>query len=187
MNKVEFFKEAYYFELKRRQELTTSLTIPIGIASFFVGAIFYYLQTFKFFPSNGVGYVFVLLVLFALISVVISIYYQFRSYYGYIYGYLPRLDDLNNFYDDLLEYGNSYNKYLEEIGKEIVDPKLFADQKYKEEISEAYLLAVVKNFENNRLKSVYLHNANGALIFTFVFLLMSSIPYFVNFYTVSSN
>ena len=104
--KVEFLKERYDFELQRREQLTSALTLPVGVLSGLGGLMIAMVRSFgakhlwltvPFFASFGVDVAafFICLVFLAL------------AYHGQKYKYLPLLKELQDWEDDYMAL-NSY-------------------------------------------------------------------------------
>jgi len=175
MDLKQFFKDQYFYELKRREELTNNLTIPIGILTGLSGVIGVYLFKFKFQNLSFETGAFLFLVSLSLIAIIVTGYYLIRSYWRLEYGYLADSLEIKEYYDGLLQF------YIKE-GNDSENASRKAIKEFKNYIIERYATNADHNAKRNDLKSKYIHNANLALIFSLTFVFFSAFPFFWNFF-----
>jgi ribosomal protein L12E/L44/L45/RPP1/RPP2 len=108
MDYFEFYKDQYHKEIDRKNEISNSLSTPIGIISTLVAGLFYILTTFDFSLNPILTAVFVILVIVSLIFLGISIYHLIKAFSdfhnGFKYAYLNNSDVLDNYHKALKSY-----------------------------------------------------------------------------------
>jgi hypothetical protein len=166
MDVLDLYKEHYFFEINRRDQLTSQLSIPIGILTILGGLGAYLANTISI-CSKDMKIVFIAILAISTLFFIITIYYLIRSYYGYTYRYIPTPKEIDDYRKQLKEYhervGNSEEQVIIEI---------------KEFLTERYAISTHKNTWNNDSKSGFLHKANKALIYTLVSLLLNASLFF---------
>lgn len=147
MDRFEFYKEQYYKELDRKNEITNSLNMPIGILTVFVATLFYLLASFKYSNSNILFYIFIIFTLFVVVFLIVSVYHLIKAlsnlHNGYLYAYLNDTDDLEEYRVNLMQYYSS-------IGSEDISEKEFEEYIEKELIKSTGI-----NQKNNKLKTFH--------------------------------
>jgi hypothetical protein len=165
-----FYKEHYFYEINRKQQIVSSLTIPIGILIVLSGAMTLFLRCLT---SDGapVMAAFRILVSVALASLGMTIYYLIRSYFGFAYDYVSDTQDV-------LDFEKGLKSYYEKIGRgdSASDDAL---KEVKEFVRDQYARCCQINAENNDSRSEFVHRANGFLIMSLVSVIMCAAPYFV--------
>ena len=161
MNKrSDFYKEQYYFELTRKNSLTTSLSIPIAfMTAIFTAYAYLGLNIYCLFDTWLI-WVFLLFILIASLFVVKASIYLYKAFTGLKYGYLPSPDKI-------YEYENKYKN----------DPDL--DKKFFEGIKRSYINTTSKNRLNNNFRVTNLFKANINTIKAIIFVILASIPFFL--------
>jgi hypothetical protein len=165
MDKHDFLKEHYFFEINRRHQLTSALSIPIGIVALLGGVLAYFLQNIK--PSLSWPHIaMIVLLVFALYFVGRTAYFLIRSYHNYTYGYVATPKQFLEYHQQLVEYYRA-------IGSDPVE----ADNELEKQINEQYAQYATQNTQNNDSKSEYLHRANSSLIYSLILVLACALPY----------
>lgn len=166
-NKTLFFKELYEAELERREKITSSLVIPIGILSLLGSGIIYLIQKLEFF-IDFINTMVLIILIVATIFFCYSVYYLIKSYFGYTYKFLPTPKELEQYWNKLREYYKTQD----------VDYKT-ADAEFEQYIENSYVDSTTENTWNNDSKSEYLHKANRAMVWCLVLILACSFPVLV--------
>ena len=173
--KLEIFKERYYFEHDRHEKLTSRLGIPITVLTFIFGILTFYLNSILPFELSLWFMVFSILSALVIIFVIMTVFHLIRSYYNYEYSYFPLPFDLKRDLDNIIEYyGNSYFNNLTQSDKE-----RRIDKDIDELLLNYYIEAANNNTKNNDTKSKHLHLAFSNLIIAIIFLILSSVPFLV--------
>lgn len=171
MNMKDFYKEHYFNEINRKQELTNALTIPLGVLVIIGGMAAFFARDFEF-KSNINSFIFAELLAVATIFIVRTIYFLISSYHNYKYNYLPDPLDLQDYHKSLIEYHVS-------LGGKVED----ADKEFEDVIVKKYNNCTHINTWNNDSKSEFLHKANESLIYSLVLILLCVVPYLVHYYS----
>ncbi len=165
MNFGEIYKEHYFFEINRKHQITGQLGIPIGVLTILGGAIAFFVKSVQY-NFDIKCLILAGTILISIFFLVRTIYCLIRSYYGYLYRYVPTPQEIEEYRKELSAYYESEATPEGDVNKEIEDYLL-----------ERYAICTHANTINNDSKSAYLHKANKYLIFTLIFVIISSIPY----------
>ncbi len=173
MKYFDFYQRNYYFELERRNHLTSTLSIPIGLITVLIGVMSYCIQRFSFddYPDFH-SLLFVFSAIFSACFALLSTYFLFRSYHGYQYRYLSDSDDLLSYQKRLLAYYQ---------GKSHGDSDSQTKLDFEAVLIEKYSGGATYNAKNNDTKSMFLHKCNEALLILLVSVLILSLLYFCNY------
>ena len=157
MKILDFYKELYFKENERRQEVTNSLNIPIGVNTALLSGTYFLISSFDYKLEYFLSGVFVLMISVSLISIIISCFYLIQAFknfnQGYDYTGLPYPADLNNWYSELDDYYNGnkqktnihFEKYLvEQLAKHTSHNMFVNDQKHAQIYkSKKYLIVAL--------------------------------------------
>ena len=118
MNKFYFYKEVYYKEIERRNNIYNLLNIPLTIVTALIGLNAYVITNFKNLFNSNIGYVACLMLAsFFILLIVFSNYfikvYQYTDLYSF-----PKGDFIQNEIDDIKKHNKKIsnkkiNKNLE--------------------------------------------------------------------------
>lgn len=167
------YKEMYHFELKRKNELTNRLSIPIGIVIVVFGGLFYIFKNISK-PFDLLEIIELALSSISCIFILIAVYFLVRSYFNYAYGYVPTAQQIENWRNELLEY-------YEQLEIELPDEE--ADKHVKDHLRNKYAEHAHRNTLNNDNKSTFLHKANLTIICSIVFIFVCGIIFVINSYS----
>ncbi|MCH8296048.1 hypothetical protein IH992_33635, partial [Candidatus Poribacteria bacterium] len=166
-------REKYKFEFEHKQQLTTSLTFPVGVLVVLGGLLGTIAKQFSY-ESVYLTYVLFFLLGFAVIAFLMAIYFIVRSYHGYAYSYVPTPSEMREHYDALVRY------YQEVEGDDQI-PEVITkrtEEDFDDFLRRKYVHAIEVNIWENELKMRYLYYARSSLIAVLVLTLLCSIPYF---------
>jgi hypothetical protein len=163
MNKYEFFKDQYYFELERKQNLSNSVANYVAaIALLFTFIVFYGRWVLE--HNYGFGLTLFYLVLFVLIVAICLLL-------GALY---------NPEYETLIG-PKIMNQKLEELENTLIEEYQANYDEADYEIQEAVINRLVEatdlNVVNNDRKAEFLHWANWAVIISFVMVAICAYNY----------
>jgi hypothetical protein len=165
---AEFVRQLYDFELDRQDKIIGSLSLPFGALTALGGLIGVMMQGFSyqhFFMTRF----FLTIVVFALISYGLSVYFLIRCYFGQFYEYIPRPGELKAYYNELLVY---YEK--------IAGNKADAAAAFAEYLEDKLIKAADRNGRNNDEKSSFRYRANWSLVAVLIFTIVSGLPYLID-------
>lgn len=175
MQKFEFYKSYYEDVLKEKEQINSSISLPITILTLLAAVIYNFVLNFKYEFEDTISYIFVILTLLNGVVFLITLIYIIRCYSGftskkYSYKYLPYPKELKKYYDSLT---NEYKDAIEE-------QKDLASYYLEETILEYYIEAGSYNAYLNSLKAYYSRMAKIFLIITLFITLLTLIPYVLN-------
>jgi len=165
--KFDLVKEHYFFELTRKQQLESSLTLPVAVLTGLGGIVFSLAQSFRY-GLNLKSYVFTGSLIMAALCLALTFYYLIRATHRFNYELVPASVDLLNYYEKSQEYYRS------------IGAPYRADQDFEAELKDAYASASSKNRQNNISKAGYLYKAIMGLVAAAFFLAVSAVPYFAD-------
>lgn len=174
MDKFDFYKEQYYQEIDRKNDISNSLSTPIGIISALVAGLFYSLTTYDF--SLGITLVipFILLFALAIIFLSISVYHLIKAFSdfhnGFNYAYLVDTDDLDNYYNELKDFNKQENTTPDT-----------SDNEFQEYVLSELIKSTGINQKNNKSKIFHRFLCNKHMINAFLTMCILTIPFGINF------
>src|SRR3990172_5925292 len=86
---LDFYKEMYYFELKRKDTLNSSLGLPIGIVILLAGGVLYYIQNLPVLSLDVWPGVFFATFILGGICLAVAIVFLVLALWNHEYSYLP--------------------------------------------------------------------------------------------------
>lgn len=179
MNLREVYKDYYDKTLERKNEINGSLSVPIGIITALIAALFYALTTFDFHFSRAISVVFTLLSLMAVFLLSSSVYFVIRAlsdfHDGYDYAYLDNANVLNEYYESLIRY---YISLPENTAVNSIDQ---ANIKFSDHITQNLIYCIIINHSNNNSKSRYRYNCYKYIIYSVVVFSLVFIIFYINF------
>lgn len=174
MNWMDFYKEQYYRELTRRDELNASLTLPIGLVTAMIASVFFLITHFdyRYSPVLTALFVFCIVVFIGvLIFVVINLvkaYVRFPKKYQY--RVLPDADLLNNHFVWLKR------KHGEDAGN-----RNNADQKFRSYVLSEMIASTSINQQNNSKKQVCKDTGELWLVHALIMLSLALFIFGINY------
>jgi len=170
MDTYSLYKDLYFHEMERRDQLNRSLSFPVGLMAVLFGAaiVMYKAATFSVSTADKIILAFLCVVA---ISLVATAYFLIRTYWGHTYSAMPFAEDLHSYKVLLSDYYKSAATSAD-AGEASAQSKL-ATYVELEFSKNAKINAVV-----NDAKSVFLFKANAFLVSSIVFLGISS-PFYL--------
>ena len=166
MQRFEFYKSIYGRENSRREFLTNSINIPIGILTAIFSAFTYFVSSFQN-DNLLINIIFYLLAFLCFVSNTIAIIYLLKSFNGFYKGHeykeLPFLRTMEDYYIELVKH---YKKDEEKVNKEF---EYFI-------ISELVEYTDI-NIKLNDQRSLDLFQAKKFIFFSLISLALICIPY----------
>jgi uncharacterized protein with PQ loop repeat len=171
----EFLKEQYKSEIERKDTLTSSMAIPVGVLTVLGGLLGLLSRDFSYEPTN-ISLAFVAVLAISALLFLISIVLLFCAYHGYTYSYLPTAKELKEYFDGLSVYLRQ-TKSSTESDDVVVDR---VGKQFNDMLERRYIEAITVNSGNNDKKSGYLHWANTCLITALAAALVAVIPFTID-------
>jgi hypothetical protein len=172
MDIFDFFKRQYYFEINRKQELLSSMAIPILILSAVGGMVGYYLNNFIY-KQQILNIFFLFFILVTVFFFILASIFLTRSYLGYSYKYIPFSNELLKYFNDLQTYykNKGTNKSMEDFENNMIE--IFAHN-------------TKKNTWNNDSKSEFFYKSMKFSICAFFSAVFCFIPFFISSNTINT-
>jgi uncharacterized membrane protein YeaQ/YmgE (transglycosylase-associated protein family) len=159
------YKELYEFELSRKGDLTSALSLPTGVVSVVIGALVFMARELHP-PFGWLEQIQLGLIGIAAAACVFVIGNLCNSLYNFAYGYLPTPGHLKDYRDQLSAFHVGQ-------GRSPIDAAAQAEIETLEYIDEQYVVNADRNLANNDVKSAALHNAHTSLIVSIVFTMLA--------------
>jgi hypothetical protein len=168
MDKYEFYKEHYFYEIERHYKLTDSLTLPVGVLTVIGSVIAFHSNKLSFGGWWDYSLVFLL---------VIALFFWIRSAYFLVcsrstrsaYKYIGTPNVLEKYRLDLIEWNANLHSALRKTDEEI-------NKEFEDYIIQTYVECVQHNTLKNDSKYGFLQKAVASLVYTLIctFLLVIS-------------
>ena len=172
MDNLEFYKEQYYKEIERKNDISNSLATPIGIISALVAGLFYSLTSFNF-TLNAILVVVFILTLIVILFLSISIFHLIKAFSdiqnGFNYAYLIDTDDLDKYHKELKEYYKQTNT---------TD---ISDEEFKDYVLSELIKSTGINQKNNKSKIKHRYLCHKYMIRAFLTMCILTISFGINF------
>lgn len=168
--RFEFYKEYYFRELDRRNQLNSSLSIPIGLITGLAGGVSYLLTNFDYAIRFWLSIPFVVVTGGGIIFLLLSIYNLIIAYTNfprpYNYMLIADVDVIEKYHQDLKAY------YIANPGVEDTSEKEFENY-----IVSEMVVNTGNNQKNNKKKTKFSYNCEKYLIRALM-LISLSLPFF---------
>ena len=175
MDQFDFYKELYFKENERRQEVLNSLNIPIAIITALSSAAYFFITSFDYTIDFFLSRIFITLISITGICLLFAIYFLIRAFSdftkGYEYSGIPYTKEL---YD--------WNKKLEDHFEKYKNDRSLAKEYYTEFITETLVEHTEHNMYVNDKKYGYIYHSNKFLIIALVLTLTTLIPFGYNYF-----
>jgi ABC-type multidrug transport system fused ATPase/permease subunit len=159
-----YAKDRYLWEHSRKNELNSSVTIPLGILTLQITSFSYFLLNF---PREICGRIFIAFIVFlilSVISIILSVILFLRHQSGYKYAYILSPKDMEN-------YRNSYiSAYTD--NNDNIDYDYIYNELKETELSE-YIEATETNILNNETKIKFYRHFLLSLIISTALLVLT--------------
>jgi hypothetical protein len=165
--KPQFLKDRYDFELQRKEQLTSALTLPVGVLSGLGGLMAAMARSFT---AKTLWIALPFFAAFALdvVAFFTCLVYLARAYHRQKYMYLPTLKELQDWEDAFV----GLFSYDAAMGK--------ADAAFEKHIGERIIEAADRNTANNDYRSGLLHRARLALFAVLICTTAAGVAYVLN-------
>lgn len=180
MDLFDFYKEVYYKELDKKDEINNSLSIPMSIASAMFAGFFFMATTFCY--TESLCLPFILLISLSCLLLLIAVWYLFRAYNDsgidgfYSYRALTNTEELANFYELLKEY------HIEIKSEKAEDD---ARKDFREELMKQMISHTSVNQKNNAAKLEYFRLCRKYLLFCMISGALTLFPFGINYGTAN--
>ncbi|MGH7770675.1 MAG: hypothetical protein ACREQA_00385 [Candidatus Binatia bacterium] len=164
---IGLYKEMYYFELKRKDTLNSSLGLPIGIVTILAGGALYYVQNLPSLSLDVWTSVFFITFILGSICLAMATLFLVLALWNREYSYLPTPSEIEAYRKALLHYYEQNPN---------VPPG--PDEDFRRFLCEQFCRHVEKNTQSNDSKSGHLHVGLGWVIGAIVLFAVSIGPFY---------
>ena len=163
--KLDFLKERYDFELGRKDQLTSALTLPVGILTGLGGLLAAMARSFSY-AVPFLTRMFVTMMVVDVIGFVVCLSLLARAYHAQTYVYLPLLADLEAAEHEFRDF----NRYVEGTGGEV-------EETFSSHLRERIIKAADANTQSNDRRSKWMHSSRIALFWVLGLTALAVFPY----------
>jgi hypothetical protein len=169
MDTFSYYKDSYFYELQRKDQLNGSLSFPVGIVTLLGGLAAIIAKAVSWPPDYNERVLLIFLAL-SVLCLASACFYLVRSYWGHPYRYMPFSEDLLNFEATLKNY---YNK----TGKNEEDAKTLTTRELTAYVVSEYAANAKFNAQSNERKSAAIFKANAFVISAMIALACTAPSY----------
>jgi len=176
LDRYEFYKNWYYKEHERKQQLESSLSIPLLIVTLVGSGLIYLISNFDPKVAGDIHKVFFYIFFFMsfafLIAAIVTFAISFnRAIYGFEYAFLDWPHVIEEDIDKIDRDENLVNLGLE------------PEEEKKEYMIDTFIAFTTINKEINNFKSAYIYQSKKFLICAVAALMLCLFPYGINFFS----
>jgi hypothetical protein len=177
-SEFEFVQRHYFFELDRKQQLESNISLPTGTIVAAFGVLGYYFTHFKFGGEiykymYFIEYAFMLATGLALTLLFLATYWCFQAAVGSTYEYLPGSQTLRDYLVALVDWYRKANKRTADKSARL-DFELYLIEK----MARCNQL----NWNTNLVRSEELHKTKRFTVLGLVALATSAVCYYIDFW-----
>ena len=176
-----FQKDRYDYELKRKDQITAALTLPVGILIALGAAIAAMARSFSY-TDGCLKWFFLLSLSLAGVAFLLCVVFLGLAYHRQTYWYLPLLSELQTTRElyKVLYQRESYNQKGSWDG-DSSQKEQAADDFFQHALEHRLIDAADKNTKNNDIRSdCYLYWARVAIFGALISIAIAVIPYVLN-------
>lgn len=179
-DRLELYKQMYYFELEQKEKINSRVTIPLGVIVALIGLSGYLFKYIRKMPNEiWVGYYRTFLFIFIAL-ICISIMIMAMAYYGYEYMYICIPSKIEENYNKTKEYYDAnYDEYFKEETSRSKDELIKDD--FNENIIKQYIETTDNNSKLNEKKLNLLRKLGWTLLLSVVSGGISYLLFIINY------
>ena len=163
--RLDFYKELYFFEWTRKEQLASATNLPVGILAALVAGLLFLVQSFPY-RSGTTAVLFVLCTALSATAQALAAFFIVRALLGYWYQQLADSQDLRAYHRQLVSWHQVVGGSRDEADR---DFDLFLEERLTE--------ATDANRRNNTRIGDALDNATRAIVGALLFAALSVAPY----------
>jgi hypothetical protein len=174
----EFTQRLYFFELGRKQQLESNISLPTGAIVAAFGVLGYYFTHFKFGGEvyktvYMVEFVFLLSAAASALLLMFATYWCFQAAVGSTYQYLPGAETLRQYHLSLEDWYRSSSKKTF---------KTLASSDFEAYLVENMARCSQLNWNTNLIRSEELHRTKRNTVLGLVALAICAVCYYIDFW-----
>lgn len=161
MNKLEFYKNMYYWELDIKEKINSRISIPLTVATLLIGGLGYFYKNIIKFPDKACYGVYLIVLSIYTIAVIATVVYTLLAYFKYTYKYVSA--------DYILEFDINIKKYYDDnyedyFKKDGVEKEKLVERDFEEKLISKYVEATKWNMALNKKKLKHLRMTGWTII-----------------------
>jgi hypothetical protein len=165
----KFLKDRYDYELQRKEQLTSALTLPVGVLSGLGGLMAAMVRSFS--PKRlWISVPFGIALTSAVLAFFACLVYLALAYHRQKYIYLPLLGELKEFEDRFIDFSRVMAGGLEEV-----------EEVFETNLRTRIIESADRNTDNNDERSRLLHRARLALFLVLICTAAAGVAYVLNY------
>ncbi len=174
---IELFEKQYERELNRRHQLTSTLSLPLGVLTILGGALGVMAKEFSY-GSQVMSVIFSSTLLLAGLAFAGAVFFIVRSYFyfGHSYSHIPAPGLLKEYHAQLLDF----YQYAEEATPAHKGAAEKAEEEFAAFLRDSLAEATDINTRNNDLKAGHIHLANLLIVGALISTALCGIPYAID-------
>lgn len=164
----DVIKDLYIFELEAKDRINNKVTIPIGIVTLLIGALFFLSKNLSDIKMNSLGILFFIFFAASTVSIIVIIIFIVLSYYNYKYRTLPYEKKLDLESKEVAQYYElNYEEYFSKNG---ISKEDLIKESIKKRLYNHYLKATESNRNLNNKKNKYLRYSGYTIVIALILL-----------------
>ncbi|MBU2877713.1 hypothetical protein [Aliiglaciecola lipolytica] len=169
IERKELYEKLYFHELDVREKLLGRLKLPMTAFAILTAMAFFLFNDNIKEKVDEQSCIFITIYIVGCITLLLSIFFFIKSWYGYTYKMIPNAVVIENYYQEI------YDFYF------IQDKDKY--EKWTNEAFDEYLLTMFRDYAafntvNNDKKSYNLYLSNTAMLISLLLLSIAYYPYF---------
>ncbi len=164
----EFLNARYEFELQRKEQLTTGLTLPVGVLGGLGSLLALMARSFSY-SRSFLTWSFIPILTLAIIAFFVCLLYLARAYHRQTYVFLPLLVEIESSRAEFLKFA----PIMAGGEAEVLD-------EFEKQMRERMIAAADRNTETNDERSGLLHRARLALFSVLFLTAVAGLPYVID-------
>ncbi len=175
----ELIERLYFFELDRKQQLESNISLPTGAIVAAFGVLGFYFTHFKFGGEtyrygNVVEAIFLVSSAISCVLLTLSTYWCFQAAVGSTYEYLPGSETLRKYFDDLKAWHVKNSPGRSALNN--------AKSEFETFLIESMAKCSQKNWSTNLVRSEELHRTKRFTVIGLVALAICAFTYYLDFW-----
>jgi hypothetical protein len=164
----DLYEKLYFHEIEVREKLGERLQTPMAIIVSLIGGLTYLLQNFDKDHTDTAASTFLFLFALSSASLVTTVYFFIRSWYGNTYAFLPSA-----------KATEEYRQLLQKTYEQYKDGDSLAETYLNDYLCSKYIACSTQNTQCNDLRSLNLHKTNGTLIVSTALVTVTFLVFFM--------
>lgn len=181
MKDIEFLKEMYYYQVNQKQQISSSVNIPIGIIGLVIGGFVYLLNNLGSIDNNKKYVISIIMITFAFF-ISFTCCFLIKAIWRNKYMYLPRTEEIMKHKMVLTTHYEEHSEYYINNGQ--LNKETFVQNEFEKYLCVELIKCTDQNNETNEKR---LNNIRRATTFLILTLIIGSISLIAYTYSVTDD